>query len=184
MKTILSCLIALCMSVTLSAQNQQSGSLDQAESQKPATAKPAQKDGDADPRVPAKQPENNETNAKTESKPASENAKPAAARITKGPIVEWVGDTTAVIAWSTNVNASTMVRYGTSAENLNEVAQTPWGGLTHRVHIQHLQPNTTYYFEVGSEHAQGSGAKLESPVHSFRTVEKGAKGEKYPAPGE
>src|ERR1051326_4456915 len=54
-------------------------------------------------------------------------------QITNGPVVENVTDTTAQIAWSTNVNAGTTLHYGTEPSHLELAAGMPWGGLTHRV---------------------------------------------------
>ena len=70
--------------------------------------------------------------------------------ITQGPVLESVSDHSAVIAWSTNKDGSTVVNYGTDPRNLSQVAEAPWGanGRTHRVELRNLQPNTTYYFRV------------------------------------
>ena len=90
-------------------------------------------------------------------------------KIVKGPVVEHTGEHTAVIAWSTNASASTIVRYGTDANKLDRTAQMPWGGLTHRVTIKDLQPGTTYYFRVDSDHAQGSGTSAQSQTDKSTT---------------
>src|SRR5512142_273830 len=110
------------------------------------------------------------------------------AQITKGPTVENVTGNSAVIAWSTNVNASTVLKYGTDRNNLNQTAEAPWGGLTHRVTLHNLQPNTTYYFDVESGQAQGTGTGAISGVSQFKT-QNGPKGIAYhpgqaqPTPG-
>lgn len=90
-------------------------------------------------------------------------------QITQGPRVESTTADSAVIAWSTNVNASTVLKYGTDRNNLNMTAEAPWGGLTHRVTIKNLQPNTTYYFDVESGQGQGTGTKAISGVSQFKT---------------
>jgi len=92
-----------------------------------------------------------------------------AVKITQGPRVEHVTSTQAVIAWSTNVSASTVVNYGTDAKSLTERAQTPWGSLTHRVTLKNLQPGKTYYFFVDSGQAQGSGTSVRSGLQQFQT---------------
>src|SRR5260221_4029153 len=66
-----------------------------------------------------------------------------AVQITNGPVVENVTDTTAQIAWSTNVNSGTALRYGTDPSHLDLTVGMPWGGLTHRVNIKDLQTHTT-----------------------------------------
>ncbi len=92
-----------------------------------------------------------------------------AVQITNGPVVEIVTDTTAQIAWSTNVNAGTTLRYGTDPSHLDQSAGMPWGGLTHRVTIKNLQPNTTYYFKAESAQGQGTGTLAETGQSSFQT---------------
>jgi hypothetical protein len=90
-------------------------------------------------------------------------------QITYGPVVESVTDTTAIIAWSTNVNAGTVLRYGSDPKHLDRTAGMPWGGLTHRVNLKDLKPNTVYYFEAESPKGQGTGSTVSAPQSSFRT---------------
>jgi purple acid phosphatase-like protein len=97
-----------------------------------------------------------------------------AVQITQGPVVEHLTDTTAEIAWSTNVNAGTSLRYGTDPSHLDQTAGMPWGGLTHRVTIKNLQPNTTYYFKAESGQGQGTGTQAETAQASFQTKPAGA----------
>jgi hypothetical protein len=92
-----------------------------------------------------------------------------AVQITYGPVVESVTDTTAIIAWSTNVNAGTVLRYGPDPKHLDLTAGMPWGGLTHRVNLKDLKPNTVYYFEAESPKGQGTGTTVSAPQSSFRT---------------
>lgn len=90
-------------------------------------------------------------------------------KITKGPVVEHTAADTAIVAWSTNVSASTVVKYGTDQNNLSQTAQAPWGGLTHRVTIKNLEPGKTYYFQVDSGQGQGVGGNAMSEIGSFTT---------------
>jgi hypothetical protein len=92
-----------------------------------------------------------------------------AVQITNGPVVENVSDTTAQIAWSTNVNAGTTLRYGTDPSHLDLAAGMPWGGLTHRVTLKDLKPNTTYYFRAESSQGQGTGTQAQADQSSFQT---------------
>jgi hypothetical protein len=92
-----------------------------------------------------------------------------AVQITHGPVVENVTDTTAIIAWSTNVNAGTLLRYGTDPQHLGQTASMPWGGLTHRVSLKDLKPGTTYYFQAESGEGQGTGTMAQAPMASFQT---------------
>ncbi|HEY6249812.1 MAG TPA: fibronectin type III domain-containing protein [Candidatus Angelobacter sp.] len=93
-----------------------------------------------------------------------------AVKITHGPIVELITDSTAQIAWSTNVNAGTLLHYGTDPEKLDHTASMPWGGLTHRVVLKHLNPATTYYFMAESMQGQDTGTQAQAQRSSFKTV--------------
>jgi phosphodiesterase/alkaline phosphatase D-like protein len=116
------------------------------------------------------------------------NEENGSVKITGGPTIEYVDNNSAVIAWSTNRKGSTRVNYGTDPNNLTQLAESPWGagGLTHRVQIHNLKPNTTYYFQVETGQAQGTGgAEVESAkVLSFKTTAPGAPAERnQPARG-
>jgi hypothetical protein len=102
----------------------------------------------------------------TQSEATSEND---AVQITHGPVVENVTDTTAIIAWSTNVNAGTVLHYGTDPKHLDHTAGMPWGGLTHRVNLKDLKPGTTYYFQGESPNGQGTGTSAQTAPASFQT---------------
>jgi hypothetical protein len=93
-----------------------------------------------------------------------------AVKIVQGPVVELVTDSTAQIAWSTNVNAGTLLHYGTDSQKLDKTASMPWGGLTHRVVLKNLQASTTYYFVAESAQGQDTGTRAEAPQASFTTV--------------
>ena len=98
----------------------------------------------------------------------------SAVQITNGPVVENVTDTTAEIAWSTNVNSGTALHYGIDPSHLDMTASMPWGGFTHRVLIKNLKPNTTYYFKAESGQGQGTGSQAETAQSSFQTKAAGA----------
>lgn len=109
------------------------------------------------------------TAVQTPSNPDDPAPPAAAVEITNGPVVESVTDTTAVIAWSTNVNAGTVLHYGTDPRHLDKTAGMPWGGLTHRVDLKELKPDTYYFFQAESPKAQGTGSSATAPRSSFRT---------------
>lgn len=96
-------------------------------------------------------------------------AKAAAVKLTHGPVVEGTSTKGATIAWSTNVPASSILKYGTNPQSLDQTAEVRWGGLTHRVNLRNLQPGATYYYQVESTQAQGTGTKAVSGVEQFRT---------------
>ena len=100
-------------------------------------------------------------------------------RIVKGPVVEWVSDDDATLAWSTNVRASAVVRYGTDPNHLSHQAESHYGGPTHRVKLSNLKPSTKYYYMLDSGQGSGTGTEAKSQVYEFETVAKGAKGKRY-----
>ncbi len=101
----------------------------------------------------------------------SDRAEPV--RITSGPVVEEVTDSTATIAWSTNVNAGTTLHYGSTPDQLNWTASMPWGGLTHRVYLKGLRPATGYCFQAESGAGQGTGTTAVAPVECLHTKNAG-----------
>ena len=96
-------------------------------------------------------------------------------RIIDGPVVERVGDTWATISWTTNTGGSSVVRYGTDPDRLRQTAQSPYAdddrtrAQNHRVQINDLQPNTTYYFIVDSGQGEGTGTEARSRIERFTT---------------
>lgn len=102
-------------------------------------------------------------------------------KIINGPRVEGTGDTWAVLAWTTDAGGSSIVHYGTSANSLTQTAESPYSGasvhqgkVTHRVHLQNLQPNTTYYYMVDSGQGSGTGTEAKSGILNFQTKPAGA----------
>jgi hypothetical protein len=97
-------------------------------------------------------------------------------RITNGPIIEHADQRSATIAWSTDRQGSSVIDYGTDPNNLNQMAESPWGanGMTHRVQLKNLRPGTRYYFEVETGQAKGTrGAEVESNRFAFTTPRPG-----------
>jgi phosphodiesterase/alkaline phosphatase D-like protein len=91
-------------------------------------------------------------------------------RIVDGPRIEFLAQDHAVIVWTTNVPSSAVVKYGASPNSLTQTAQQPWGQTTHRVTINGLQKNGTYYFTVESSQApNGGGAVAQSQPGMFQT---------------
>ena len=106
-------------------------------------------------------------------------SKPQAERITNGPIVKKTTETVAEIAWSTDAPGSTVVKYGTSSNDLNQTAEQPWGGTkepngdyNHTVWVKGLKPNTTYYFVVVTGQGMGTGTETQSRPQEFQTTAK------------
>ncbi len=99
-------------------------------------------------------------------------------KITNGPVVESATEHTAVIAWSTNTGGSSIVKYGTSPNNLDQSAESPYAaaGATHRVTLRNLIPNMTYYFQVQSSTGKASAGQAISQTGQFQTTAPGAGG--------
>jgi len=105
--------------------------------------------------------------------------KAQAERITNGPVVKKTTDTVAEIAWSTDAPGSSIVKYGTSPNALNQTAEAPWGGTkeangdyNHTVWVKNLRPNTSYYFVVETTQGAGTGTQTQSQPKEFHTVAK------------
>lgn len=99
----------------------------------------------------------------------------AAVRITQGPLVEGVGDSWAVVAWTTNTGGSSVVRYGTDPNNLSQTAQAPYSdneateAQNHRVRLKGLRPGSTYFFIAVSGQGEGTGTQATSRIGQFAT---------------
>ena len=106
--------------------------------------------------------------------------KPATERIIGQPVVEGVGDTWAVIAWTTNTGGSTVVRYGTDQSHLSKTSEAPYSdnektaAQNHRVHLKNLKPSTTYYFIVDSAQGEGTGTEARESIGKFTTKAAGS----------
>ena len=75
-------------------------------------------------------------------------------RVAQGLVVQQLSATSVSVKWSTNVVTDGLLRYGTSADHLDQVVAETWGGLTHRVTLTDLKPNTTYYCRVATPSSQ------------------------------
>lgn len=112
-----------------------------------------------------------------QTKPQAAQTKPQAERITDGPKVHPANNTTVQIAWSTDAPGSSIVKYGASANALNETAEEPWGGTkesngdyNHTVWIRNLKPNTTYFFIIETGQGLGTGTQAQSQPQQFHTA--------------
>jgi phosphodiesterase/alkaline phosphatase D-like protein len=105
----------------------------------------------------------------------SAKARAQSVKITNGPRVEGTGPTWAVIAWATNTGGSSVIRYGTDANNLSQAAKSAYAdnektkAQNHRVHLKNLKPNTKYFFQVDSGQGEGTGTDAKSSVAEFTT---------------
>lgn len=94
----------------------------------------------------------------------------AIAQITNGPVLEYVSDHDAVVAWTSKSGSDMQVKYGTDQNNLTQTADASENsrGSNHRVKLNSLQPSTTYFLQM-----EQNGQPVGSVV-SFQTVAKGA----------
>jgi hypothetical protein len=108
------------------------------------------------------------------------NASDERVQTTAGPEVERTTDTAAIIRWITPAHRGTSLRYGvvhygTDPHALSQTAKSPNRRnpalplMIFRVQVNHLQPETTYYYRVESVNAFDIAEGSESPVNQFTT---------------
>ena len=101
-------------------------------------------------------------------------------RITEGPQIERTTDRWAIVRWTTNNIKGTALRYGvvyygTDPHDLGYTAKSPnrWNpdlsSMIYRVQVDHLEPATTYYYQVESKNALDVSEGPESAVNHFTT---------------
>jgi len=106
-------------------------------------------------------------------------------RITQGPELEMATDHLTIVRWTTNNPGGSdvhygIVHYGTDPKDLSQTAKSPirlnqsHPLTTFRVRVTGLEPQTTYYYSVGSEESSGKSDGVKSTVNKFTT----------PGPGE
>jgi len=86
--------------------------------------------------------------------------------VTRGPAIQYLDDSTAVISWTTNVPASNTLYYGPDRNNLLYTGGDFKDATEHRIHLSNLRPNTRYYFQLDEPSTQA--------ISSFTTVIAGA----------
>ena len=102
----------------------------------------------------------------------------ASVHIIQGPSLESVRDNQAIITWTSNNPGGTdehfgVVHYGTDPKNLSETAKSHirlnqnHPDTVFRVRVDGLKPQTTYYYTVDSEQANGQSDGVKSTVAHF-----------------
>ncbi len=107
--------------------------------------------------------------SQTTSPTASEDSTSASLKITNGPGADKITDSSAEIFWNTSAPAGSIVRYGASANQLTETAESSGGQTDHKVQLTNLQPKTKYFFQVESGQGKGTGTEAKSGVGTFTT---------------
>jgi phosphodiesterase/alkaline phosphatase D-like protein len=109
--------------------------------------------------------------AQTPAAPAPGTTAAALPDVTHGPVLEYVSDHDAVIAWTSKAGSDMQIHYGASPTSLTlatDATEKP-GGTNHRVKLINLQPNTTYYIQMTTNTGQPVGGVVQ-----FQTVAQGA----------
>jgi Purple acid Phosphatase, N-terminal domain len=120
-------------------------------------------------------------------------AKAAHVEITKGPELEFAREDLAIIRWtSTNPGGDdehfAVIYFGTDPKNLSQTAKShirlnrAHAETIFRVRLDALAPQTTYYYWVTSEGADGVSDPVQSPVSQFTTPAPGEQIVAYPQP--
>jgi phosphodiesterase/alkaline phosphatase D-like protein len=101
-------------------------------------------------------------------------------QVNASPTVESISDTLAFISWTTRNPGGTIlhhaiVHYGKDPNHLDLTAESPTrinpghSEMLFRVRMDGLQPETTYYYKVSSEQANGISDPATSSVNQFTT---------------
>ncbi|MGA9966812.1 MAG: fibronectin type III domain-containing protein [Terriglobales bacterium] len=109
---------------------------------------------------------------------AGEGSSPS--QVNVSPTVESTADTFAFIRWTANNPGGTIlhyaiVHYGKDPNHLDLTAISPnrinpsHSDMVFRVRMNHLQPDTTYYYWVSSTQADGNADRVTSSVQQFNT---------------
>lgn len=87
-------------------------------------------------------------------------------QITTNPRVQHVTDDAAVIQWSTNIPATTLVRYGMQHDDLNQISEAAEDTQSHNVQLHNLRSGTPYFYQVVSS---ANGVRVMTFVDEFVT---------------
>ena len=69
----------------------------------------------------------------------------------RGPYLQSGGPDSVTLCWRTDMAVDSQVRWGTTPGDLGSVMTSTAIGTEHRVTITGLQPNSTYYYSVGTQ---------------------------------
>ncbi len=86
---------------------------------------------------------------------------------TSWPMVTYTTDETAIIAWSTNEESDSQVRYGLAAtpwENYNFETSSSSMIKNHRMTLTNLRADTAYFLRVASKDIQGNGPLISNEI--------------------
>ena len=89
-----------------------------------------------------------------------------ASTLTRGPYLQLGTPTSMVVRWRTDTDTNSLVRYGTDVSNLIEIVEDLTLTTEHEVKIESLDPDTTYFYSVGTTEESLSGG---DSAHHFTT---------------
>lgn len=70
--------------------------------------------------------------------------------VTRGPYLQQATPSSVIVRWRTATATASHVRYGTDPGNLTSVASDPASVTEHILNVRNLQPDTKYYYEIGT----------------------------------
>lgn len=74
----------------------------------------------------------------------------AAESLVRAPYIQMLSPTSATLVWTTDVAADSLVRYGSTPGNLDQIAPSAAAVTQHEITLSGLSPATRYYYSVGS----------------------------------
>ena len=86
--------------------------------------------------------------------------------VTRGPYIQQMGHDSAILRWRTDSAEDALVRFGTSADALDFSESSGAVGTDHEVLLPGLDPETRYYYEIGTTTVALAGG---DEAHSFVT---------------
>jgi hypothetical protein len=86
--------------------------------------------------------------------------------VTRGPYLQQGTPTSVIVQWRTAVATDSRVRYGDAPGNLTHVVDVAGSTTEHAVTLTGLDPDTTYYYSIGSSSGVLAGGDAE---HFFLT---------------
>ena len=84
----------------------------------------------------------------------------------RGPYLQAASPSGITVCWYTDVPSSSRVRYGSSPADLTNVQEVPAQVRQHEIAITGLQPNTTYFYAIGTSTQDLAGGDA---THFFKT---------------
>lgn len=88
-------------------------------------------------------------------------------RVTRGPYLQMNTASGVTVRWRTNANSNSVVHYGTAQDALTSSTANPGSTNDHEIRVNGLQPDTKYFYSVGSTTETPAGGDAD---HFFMTA--------------